>query len=205
MIILKEIIPFEKEIKFDSKIAQIENISLEHFEDLDKEDIEGYFLVSGEYKVHQISVNLEKFEKKIPFNIEVTDNIIRDSIKFDIDEFSYDIKDNDTLLVKIDLAFNYELKEDEEELTRLIEIEENNEEKDKTEESKEDKVEIKEEIKDEVMENTYVTYHVYLVTAEDTIESICLKYNIDKDTLHEYNDFDELSVGSKLLIPIIDE
>ncbi len=204
MIFIKEIIPYEKDIKFDSQINEITSISLEHEEDLRKEDIEGLFIISGDYKVHAISVNKEEFKYKIPFNIELSDSIDKESIKLDINDFTYDIIDKDTLRVKIELEFNYELKEietTEEELNR--EIEELIIPEEKQEEVKE---EIKqEEVKEEKKEDTYVTYHVHVVTLEDNIDTICLKYNIDKNTLHEYNDFDELNVNDKILIPIKDE
>ena len=112
------------------------------------------------------------------------------------------------------MQFYFYLKEEqsEEELDREIE-----ELITKTEEVKEAKVEeveqieekreveATEETKETVQENTYVTYHVYMVNQEDNIESICLKYNIDINTLKEYNDFKELNAGDKLLIPIKDE
>ena len=211
MIILREIIPYEKDIKFDTKISEITSISLEHEENINEGELEGYFIVSGDYKIHQISVNKEEFKYKIPYSIELTDSIIKNSITIDINDFTYDIKDNDTLNVKIELEFNYDVKEEEvreatvidesldQELMDLIEEEENNEKKEIKEEK--EKVNVVDENKD----NTYVTYHVYIVSKEDSIESICLKYNVDKDTLHEYNDFDEINVGDKLLIPIIDE
>ena len=212
--IMQEIIPYEKDIKFDTKISEITSISLEHEEDLKSDDIEGLFIVSGDYKVHPISVNKEEFKYKIPFNIELSDSINRESIKLDINDFTYDIKDDDTLSIKVELIFNYELKEEqlEEELDREIEEliskpeevqEAKVEELEPTEEKRE--VETIEENKEAIQENTYVTYHVYMVTQEDNIESICLKYNIDINTLKEYNDFKELNVGDKLLIPIKDE
>ena len=203
MIIIKEIIPYEKEIKFDTKISEITSISLEHEENLKSEEIEGNFIITGDYKEHQISIDKKEFNYKIPFTIELSDSIDKESIKLDINDFTYDIKDNDTLKLTVELEFNYnlieKLEEKEEELDREIE------ELISPEESKEEikeQVEVKEETK---QEDTYVTYHVHVVATDETIDSICLKYNIDKNTLHEYNDFEELSINDKLLIPIKDE
>ncbi len=217
---MSEIIPFEKDIKFDTKISEITSISLEHEEEYNQNDIEGKFIVSGDYKVHPISVNKESFKYEIPFNIELSDSINKESIKLNINDFTYDIKDSDTLNLKIEIDLNYELKEIERELEEFLdkeEIEETIQEEKKEEqetkadikekekkEEQETKVDIKEEVKKE-SDNSYVTYHVYMITKEDTIDSICLKYNVDKDILHEYNNFDELNVGDKLLIPIKDE
>ena len=210
---MKTIIPYEKDIKFDTKIAEITSISLEHNEETRGEEISGDFIVSGNYKVHQISVNKEDFSYKIPFTIELTDNIDKDSIKIDINDFTYDIKDNNILVVKIELSFDYEeiVKEEiddieertteeklDEEIANLISEDDNEEEQ----------VVQKEEVNeiiDSNNENTYVLYHVYIVNENDTLDSICQKYNTTKEIIHEYNDFDEIKIGDKLLIPMEDE
>ena len=204
MIIIKEIIPYEKEIKFDTKISEITSISLEHEETYNNEDIEGNFLITGDYKEYPISVDKKDFNFKIPFTIELSESIDKDSIKLDINDFTYDIKDDDTLKITVELEFNYNLIEKEEELDRQIdELITHEEVKEEVkEEIKQEQKEVKEEIKEQ---DTYVTYHVHLVAQDETIDSICLKYNIDKNTLHEYNDFEELNINDKLLIPIKDE
>ena len=203
---MSEIIPYEKDIKFDTKINEITSISLEHEEELKNEEIEGLFIISGDYKIHSISVNKEDFKYKIPFNIELSDSIDKESIKININDFTYDIIDSDTLRVKIELDFNYNIKEveavveEKEDIDRQIE-ELITKEEIEPEVIQEEQVTIKEEKK----EDTYVTYHVHIISDEDNIDTICLKYNIDKNTLHEYNDFEELKVNDKILIPIKDE
>lgn len=47
----------------------------------------------------------------------------------------------------------------------------------------------------------YVTYHIHIVTENDTLESISKKYNITLDYMKEYNDLSELKIGSKIIIP----
>jgi hypothetical protein len=101
---MKTIIPYEKEIKFDTKIAEITSISLEHEDKILDNEIMGDFIVSGDYKVHSISVNKEPFKYRLPFSIELGDNLIHDSITYDINDFTYDIKNNDTLIVKIEVS-----------------------------------------------------------------------------------------------------
>ena len=49
--------------------------------------------------------------------------------------------------------------------------------------------------------DTYVTYHVYIVKEEDTIESIMKKYNVDKEQISLYNTIEEIKPGTKLIIP----
>ena len=48
---------------------------------------------------------------------------------------------------------------------------------------------------------TFKTYSVYIVKEEDSIESIQKKYNIDRESLEEYNDLSNISTGSKIIIP----
>jgi len=105
---MKMNIPYEKEIVFNTKIAEITSISLEYEANIFDEDIQGDFIVSGDYKIHELSVNKEPFKYRIPFSIELTDNIIRDSIHYDIHNFTYEVIDEDTLKVNIDLLLNYE-------------------------------------------------------------------------------------------------
>ena len=210
MIILRNIIPYEKDIEFDTKISEITSISLEHEERVNEEDITGEFIINGDYKIHPISVNKEEFTYKIPFTIELSDNIDKDSINIDINDFTYDIKDNNILSLKIDVSFDYNEIETVNDIEVLEEVEENREE----ELDKEiEELITKEEVNDQsnniidsmTNENTYVTYHSYVVNEEDTLDSICIKFNVSKETLHEYNEFETINIGDKLLIPIEDE
>ena len=215
---MRNIIPYEKDIEFDSKISEITSISLEHEEKIGNEEVNGEFIIFGDYKQHQISVNKEDFMYKIPFTIELSENIDKDSISLNINDFTYDIKDNKILSIKVELSFEYSEKEqikeakiekiNEDEIKKINE-EERNEQLNKeieeiisetTEEDNKNNV-----IKSIKSENTYVTYHVYVVTNEDTLDSICQKFSVSLDTLHEYNDFEEIKFGDKLLIPIEDE
>ena len=64
---MKSVIPFKKVIEFKTKIAEITSISLEH-EYVKKEgELSGDFIVEGDYKVHEVSVNKEKFKYRLPF------------------------------------------------------------------------------------------------------------------------------------------
>jgi LysM domain protein len=37
--------------------------------------------------------------------------------------------------------------------------------------------------------------------SEDTLESILVKYNVTMDEIKEYNDIDNINIGSKIVIP----
>ena len=50
-------------------------------------------------------------------------------------------------------------------------------------------------------EEKYVTYRVYKVLDNDTIDSILAKYNITKELLADYNNIENINPGDKLIIP----
>ena len=50
-------------------------------------------------------------------------------------------------------------------------------------------------------EDTYLTYRVYIVKEEDTVNSIKDKYNVSEEELSSYNDISNLCSGMKLVIP----
>ncbi len=112
-------IPFESEIKFKTNISEITKMSLEHDFNVNDDKILGNFYVSGEYKVHSISINKEPFNYTLPFTVELREDIDTDTLEFNIEDFSYDVIDNDTLKVNIE----YSLKGEE----RKVEEPKNNE------------------------------------------------------------------------------
>lgn len=113
---MKSIIPYKKEISFGSKIAEITSMSLEHEIEINKEEVHGNFIISGDYKSHEVSVNREPFLYKLPFSIELTDHIDLDSLEFEITDFSYDILNDDTVEVSIEFSISASEKEDFEEV-----------------------------------------------------------------------------------------
>ena len=128
------IVPYEKEIVFNTKIKEICSISLEYEANVLDEELSGDFILVGEYKVHELSVNKEPFKYRIPFSIELSDDIIRDSIKHDINNFTYEIVDEDTLKVNIEFNITYEVVEDKVKKEEIEEQEKKNEVEENTEE-----------------------------------------------------------------------
>ena len=51
-------------------------------------------------------------------------------------------------------------------------------------------------------EETYSTYSVYILREEETINSLIDKYKTTKEELESYNDLSNLSIGSKIIIPL---
>lgn len=50
-------------------------------------------------------------------------------------------------------------------------------------------------------DETFSTYHVYIVRENDTLEGILDRYKIGKEEVGNYNDLSDIKVGSKLIIP----
>ncbi len=222
---MKSIVPYTKDIAFDTKIAEICSISLEHELTIGDAEIEGQFIVTGEYKTHEVSVNKEPFSYKLPFTLEVTENIIKESIDFEITDFTYELVDDSTLRVNIEFSVSAEEKEEEieeveedteKESLRESVMEEINELFPEVEEPEEEQVEDTEERLDEnseaiildamqEKESEVATYHIHIVNNNDSIESICAIYNTDEATLKEYNNIENIQIGDKIIIPCQDE
>lgn len=242
---MKQIIPFEKDILFKTKIGELTSISLDNDLILKGEDlIIGNFYIKGTYKMLSSSTSEEEYSYKIPCEIQISDEYDTYDCNIDIDDFTYEIKNDDTLYVKISVSIDNLVKketlkditeqlETREELptensTPLVErivpetpkeiktTEEPKEEINEQQEQQRDIPEVVDErenispinvindIKSDIIKETeerYLTYKVYIVTEEDTIETITEKYNVTKEQIKDYNEFDNLQAGMKLVIP----
>lgn len=191
---MKNIVPFIKEIKFDDKIAEVTSISLEEDYSATSDTIDGYFKVFGEYKSHELSVNKEEFSYDLPFSVDLTENIIPDTLKFEVTDFSYDILNDNILKVNIEFMINADVKEENDDF-----------------EISSDEIFIEDEKREEpeevieVVDDEYTTLYVHIVKENETYESICEDYKIDINILKEYNDLDVIEIGKKLIIPSTNE
>ena len=124
---MKKIILFEKELMFKTKVCEITAISIEHNYKMEDDDlISGNFLVSGEYKMTEGSINREKFEYTIPFDIALDSRYDTNNIVVDIDDFNYSIINNDILKVRIVLYIDGDLIKNNE--NNQLELKNNNNE-----------------------------------------------------------------------------
>ena len=114
---MKEIIPFKKEIIFDKNIDEITSISLEHTLNIKNNDLNGDFIISGEYKSEESVI---PFNKKIPFNIIVDDIYDTRFATIDIDDFYYEVKNNNTLFISIDVLIDKLEKVELEDVREII-------------------------------------------------------------------------------------
>ena len=196
---MKQIIPFEKSIVFKSDVANITSISLDHEEKVSNGEVNGEFIIYGDYKVHNDTTEVETFKYKLPYTTIIPDNIDSDTVSIKINDFTYDIFDKDVLKVYIEYIIDGVEREE-------VEVLEDKELDEVLSDVKEDREEVKEEIPKEEelpkkVDDDYVMYHIHIVEKEETLESIIKKYDICLDDLKEYNDVSKLSVGDKLIIP----
>lgn len=110
---MKQIVPFKKELPFKTKVSEITSISLEReINILEDAVITGVFHITGDYKMNEGSINREEFSFDLPFDITLDPRYDIDSVKSDIEDFYYDVINEDTLKVNIDLYIEAEYKEE---------------------------------------------------------------------------------------------
>lgn len=296
---MKKIISFEKKLDFPSMVGEVTAISLDHnLKFVDGSNVEGEFTISGKYKLTEASRIEENFEFKVPADIVLGEQLDLSTTKVEIDDFYYEMENEDTLIcyidVKVEGVEEIDIKEEEpvrnselliiDPVEEKEEIEEAKVEEIKTEEinssenSKvieveeakiEEKVEelttkkevrieddapkieekyldkelslnvkrecdgdtnlkdleelennnmMEENSRDEVQESvgsifsslnesdeTYSTYSVYILRQEETISSLIEKYKTTKEELENYNDLSNLTVGTKIIVPVNNE
>ena len=182
-------IEIEKKIDFSKSVSEVTAISLEHdLKFLDSENIKGNLIVSGKYKTTLDFVYDVIDDKSLLCKIElVVEGTIIDNDR-DCDGDPVDKKEIE--IPKID-----DKKEEMELLDADIVEEEVNEED-------RDDSEVKLFNIDDNSE-TFGTFIVYMVRQNETINTIISKYNTSLEEIEKYNDLKELSVGSKLIIPLL--
>lgn len=224
---MKQIIPFQKELIFKTKVCEVTSISLEHsIKKQTSDSIIGVFLVSGDYKMTEGSINREKFSFDIPFEISLEKKYIDNSVKMDIDNFYYEIINSEILKVNIDAyiigdeIINNEksvISKDQFDNFSSIDVTDGvRSEKDNDEAFSESSIKYEDTLKiDELNDlpnninlfngidsgDTYVTYFVYVVKENDTLDDILKRFNVKREDLEEYNDLSNIHEKAKLIIP----
>ena len=246
---MRQIITLEKEIAFKTMVGEITSISLEpELDFINDSEVEGNLLITGTYKMTEASTIEENFNYKIPVNIMLTTSLDEEKRKIDINNFTYQIVNEEALEVKVEVLIeglekieiddittesaleNLEVREKIEEPKEEIEVLKTEEVENtlhNLEEVKEKKEAVNEIFteKDEIMENnnikednskeaissifsafantaeTYATYSIYILREDDNLEEIISKYKTTREALKEYNDLENLKIGTKLIIP----
>ena len=190
---MNKIVPFKKDIEFES-IHEIKSISLEHTI-IKKEGnlVKGKFILDGTYKMTEASINIDNFNYELPFEINIDSKYETDDMTADINDFYYEIIDNEILSINIEIKL-VNLNEREVRNVNIEEIKSSEE------------IKLAEEAKQnlsttEKSEEKYVTYKIHFVTEKDTIETIIQNYETKREELEKYNNLDEIKIGNKIIIP----
>ena len=251
--IMRQIVNVEKEIVFKTMLGEVTSISLE--DDLsfvNDSEVEGNLIISGTYKMTEASTLEEEFNYKVPVEIMLTTNLEEDKRNVVINNFTYEIVNEEALLIRVELLIEglekIEVDDTNEEEIEVLddntleEVRGDREVNDDTNEvlstnledddslpsmegakEVEDVIEVVKNVDNiddeednkskEVMnsifesfantEETYATYSVYIIRENETLDEVITKYKITREELSEYNDLDNLRVGSKLIIPSV--
>lgn len=224
---MKKIISFEKKLEFPSMVGEITSISLDHTLEFKSPTlIEGAFLITGSYKLTEASCIEDNFNFKVPTEIMLTENIDVSTGKITVDDFFYEIEDDENLVCHIDVLVEgleevfieeppleeverhvEEIRECDGDQNKEIEIphreEELKEELEEIEELVEEQQSLFSNLKDD--EDTFTTYSIYIIRQDETIQTVLEKYKITKEALEEYNDLSNIVEGSKVIIPVNDK
>lgn len=101
---MKKTISISKLIEFPTMIGEITAISLEqNLNFFDQSNIDGDLTVSGKYKMTEASIIEEDFEYKIPVEILLTERLDLNTTKIEIEDFYYEIENDDTLKCYVDI------------------------------------------------------------------------------------------------------
>lgn len=189
---MKKIIPFTKQISFNSNVQEITSISLEHnLAPVKNNLIKGDFIISGEYKMTETSMTTDPFEFYIPCDIQLDDCYKLDKIQINIDDFYYEVIDSrllevhiEVLLDKLEEVLVVEELPDVEPIINEIPIKYENLsqlEKDLEDEDSEER--------EEVNENNEI--EVEKVMREDIKEERCIEEEDTKSIFSNFNSVEE--------------
>lgn len=227
---MKKIIPFNNVLSFNTDVKEITAISLENKINKESDTISGLFNITGEYKIIEGNLETESFSFELPFDIALGCNYNLDTLVVDIDDFRYELIERNKLKVNIDLYIDGEIIEVQEENKEeeVSEVKNETQEENRKEAKRDNevtepiltKIQERLDLLDEMLQNKeeknneeektyeaineeekYVTYRVYTVTSNDTLDKIMKKYNITKEELAKYNKIDDINPGIKLIIP----
>ena len=188
------IILFIEILEFNTDVCEITSISLEHKLDVSDDMISGVFYITGEYKITDGQLERDKFSFELPFDIALGNSYDKDTLVIDIDDFRYDIVDNNKLKVNIDLYIDGKEVVIDEDKDKDEDLNSSNLEKAETSEELEmtDNV-LREDEKtsDEIIEPMIIPSKEKITLLDEMLdeneEKIEMKDNIDIDNNNENN------------------
>lgn len=205
---MKQIVPFTRTIDLDTSVEEITSISLDKkVNSINNGIISGIFDLFLEFKENDESIDNKKYSSQIPFDIDIDDKYLLDNVSLDIDDFYYEL-DNNKVILHIDILIdNLELNDrvvEENPLNEDNNVIRNDEEKPNLFSETEEKIEnvtvpIYKTFDPE--KDSYVTYSVHIIRDDETIDTVCQKYNVSKEDLAYYNDISTIKLGDKIIVP----
>ena len=210
---MRKKVSFDKNVEFPTMIGEIVELSLEHnLKFIDNYNIKGDLLLNGKYKLTEASRVEDDFNYNIPLEISLIEKIDINNSNIEIIDFYYEIINDNTMKCHVELEINgLEVLEEKEEVRecdgdKVVEEEEINDEEEIEDEDEEEKESINDSLFTNLdEEDTYGTFLVYIVRENESINSIIEKYNTNIEEIQKYNDIDNIGVGTKLIIPYINE
>ncbi len=166
-----------------------------------------YYEIVNDRKLSiSIDISVDKLSEKDIKEVDKTVEVLEDSSDTEIvnveDNRCIDMEEKNLKSDNVEesLETNNDVKEE------IKEIRDNKIEERETKDKKIDKAdEVNKKIK--TLFNTdnnaeeYITYQIYIIRDGDTVDSIIAKYDIDVESLKEYNDISDLKIGDKIIIP----
>ena len=166
-----------------------------------------YYEIINDRKLSiSIDISVDKLSEKDINEVDKTVEVLEDSSDTEIvnveDNRCIDMEEKNLKSDNVEesLETNNDVKEE------IKEIRDNKIEERETKDKKIDKAdEVNKKIK--TLFNTdnnaeeYITYQIYIIRDGDTVDSIIAKYDIDVESLKEYNDISDLKIGDKIIIP----
>lgn len=119
MQIIKKI---NRELEFNYNISEITSICMDIDYKVNGNVLSGVLNLEGDYVSSNFEDTREDFDKKLDFNIDLDENIDTNTVKVEIDDFTYSI-DQNKLNVNVDLSLSYEfvLFDEKKEFDKFIE------------------------------------------------------------------------------------
>ncbi len=192
---MKKVYSFKKEILFKNNIYEILSIAIDKNLAITDGAIKGEFILNGSYLIRE--AEQDEFNITIPYLNYLEDEYDLTQAMVDIDDFYYEVKDSNYLVINVDISVDG-LEERKEERDFIEEVEAKGELIDDDDPDLETYVPIRPQLEES---NEYVTYRICIMRDGDTLDSIMEKYNVTMDTLKEYNVLNDLKIGDKLIIP----
>lgn len=119
MQIIKKI---NRELEFNYNISEITSICMDIDYKVNGNVLSGVLNLEGDYVSSNFEDTREDFDKKLDFSIDLDENIDTNTVKVEIDDFTYSI-DQNKLIVNVDLSLSYEfvLFDEKKEFDKFIE------------------------------------------------------------------------------------